>query len=82
MLTFSGGEWCRRGFVYVDMSNTAINRQQEGLAIANFSGAIKRINEMEYSVKSQNGNGDYDVLFDRFRLGLLMFSPQTSWCEM
>jgi len=43
------------------MSNTAINRQQEGLIIANISGAIKRINETKYAVKSQNANGDYDV---------------------
>ena len=43
------------------MSKTAINRQQEGLVIANIDGAIKRINELKYAVKSQNGNGDYDV---------------------
>jgi len=43
------------------MSNTAINRQQEGLVIANIDGAIKRINESKYVVKSQNANGDYDV---------------------
>jgi putative transposase len=43
------------------MNKTAINRQQEGLIIANISGAIKRINESKYIVKSQNGNGDYDV---------------------
>jgi hypothetical protein len=47
--------------ICIDMSNTAINRQQEGLAIANISGATKRINETKYSVKSQNGNGDYNV---------------------
>src|SRR5437660_3886751 len=43
------------------MSKTAINRQQEGLAIANIDGAIKRISEIKYVVKSQNGNGGYDV---------------------
>jgi putative transposase len=46
------------------MSKTAINRQQEGMVIANISGAIKRIkriNETKYVVKSQNGNGDCDV---------------------
>ena len=43
------------------MSKTAINRQQQGLAIANIDGAIKRINETKYVVKSQNGNGGYDV---------------------
>ena len=43
------------------MSRTAINCQQEGLAIANFDGALKRINETKYTVKSQNGNGGYDV---------------------
>ena len=43
------------------MSKTAINRQQEGLVIANIDGAIKRISELKYVVKSQNGNGDYDV---------------------
>ncbi|WP_201449408.1 hypothetical protein [Nitrososphaera sp. AFS] len=43
------------------MSKTLINREQHGLIIANISGAIKRINDTKYVVKSQNGNGDYDV---------------------
>jgi putative transposase len=43
------------------MNKTAINRQQAGLAIANISDAIKRINESEYIVKSQSGNGDYEI---------------------
>ena len=42
-------------------SKIAINRQQQRLAIANISGSIKRINEAEYIVKSQNDNGDYEV---------------------
>jgi hypothetical protein len=47
--------------LYVDMNNTAIKRQQAALVIANISGAIKRINEMKYVVKSQSDNGDCDV---------------------
>lgn len=43
------------------MGKIAINHQQEGLAIANIDGAIKRISELKYVVKSQNGNGDYDI---------------------
>ena len=43
------------------MSKTAINRQQEGLVMANIDGAIKRISEIKYVVKSHNGNGDYDI---------------------
>jgi putative transposase len=43
------------------MTKTAINRQQLGLAIANIPGTVKRINESAYKVKSQNGNGDYEV---------------------
>jgi hypothetical protein len=39
------------------MSKTAINRQQEGLVIANINGAIKRISDSAYKVKSQNANG-------------------------
>jgi transposase-like protein len=31
------------------------------MVIANIDGAIKRISETKYVVKSQNGNGDYDV---------------------
>jgi hypothetical protein len=31
------------------------------MVIANIDGAIKRINESKYVVKSQNGNGDYHV---------------------
>jgi hypothetical protein len=47
------------------MSETAINREQEGLVISS-SGAIKRIDETKYIVKSQNGNGDYDVCSTNF----------------
>jgi hypothetical protein len=43
------------------MSKTAINRQLEGLAIANITGTIKRISELVYNVKFQNGNGEYDI---------------------
>jgi putative transposase len=43
------------------MSKTSINRQQLGLAIANIVGAVKRITELKYVVKSQNGNGEYDI---------------------
>jgi hypothetical protein len=34
-----------------------MNRQQEGLVIANISGVVRRIIELVYKVKSQNGNG-------------------------
>ena len=47
--------------ICIDMSKTAINRQQEGLVIANIDGAIKRISDSAYKVKSQNANGEYDV---------------------
>jgi hypothetical protein len=43
------------------MNKTAINRQQEGLVIANINGTVKRISELVYNVKSQSGNGDYEV---------------------
>jgi putative transposase len=43
------------------MTKTAINPQQLGLALANIPGTIKRITELEYIVKSQNGDGDYKV---------------------
>ena len=43
------------------VSKTAISHEQLGLAVANISDAIKRISESVYKVKSQNGNGDYDV---------------------
>jgi hypothetical protein len=39
----------------------AASDEQLGFAIAQVEGAIKRINETEYVVKSQNGNGDYEV---------------------
>ncbi len=44
-----------------NMNKTAINRQQEGLVIANINGTVKRISELVYNVKSQSGNGDYEV---------------------
>ena len=31
------------------------------ISYSNISGAIKRISELKYVVKSQSGNGDYDV---------------------
>jgi uncharacterized Zn finger protein len=43
------------------MTTAAIKRQQLGLAIANITDAIKRISQSVYKVKSQNGNGDYDI---------------------
>lgn len=42
----------------MNMSNM---RQQQGELIAKATGAIKRINELTYSVLSQSGNGDYEV---------------------
>ena len=41
------------------MIKTAINRPAIG--IANIPDTIKRVTELEYIVKSQNGNGDYKV---------------------
>ena len=43
------------------MHQKAISREQLGFAIAQVEGAIKRISELKYVVKSQNGNGDYDI---------------------
>ena len=43
------------------MSKTAINRQRLGVLIAETNGAIRRISELQYVVKSQNGNGEYDI---------------------
>jgi putative transposase len=45
----------------MDMSQKAISREQQGFFIAKIEGAIRRINELKYVVKSQNGNGGYDV---------------------
>jgi hypothetical protein len=49
--------------LYIDLipGKTAINRQRQGLDIANTTGAIKRISELKYFVKSQSGNGDYEI---------------------
>jgi transposase-like protein len=43
------------------MNKTAINCQQQGLVIANISGAVKRISELVYNVITQSGNGKYEV---------------------
>lgn len=42
-------------------SKTAISCEQLRLVITNTSDAIKRISELKYVVKSQNGNGNYEV---------------------
>ncbi len=42
------------------------NRQERGLAIANLPDQIRRIDEDEYRVKSQSGNGDYEVYLGEF----------------
>jgi hypothetical protein len=60
------------------MTKTAINRQQLGLAIANITGAIKRISESAYKVKSQNGNGDYEV--NSTDLGWICSCPDHKTC--
>ncbi|MFY9871104.1 MAG: SWIM zinc finger family protein [Candidatus Nitrosopolaris sp.] len=46
--------------LHVIHGKTAISRQQLGLAIANITGALKRINELKYVVKS-SGNDYYDI---------------------
>ena len=43
------------------MNETALSREQLGFAIAQVEGTIKRISELKYILKSQNGNGDYDI---------------------
>jgi hypothetical protein len=70
-----------------------MNRQQEGLVIANISGAVKRISELVYKVKSQNGNGEYnDLILKREILTIqehdrpgycdqFLFAPQTLLCS-
>ncbi len=37
-------------------------REQRGIAITNLEGQINRISDHTYKVKSQNGNGEYDIL--------------------
>src|SRR5919198_5202635 len=37
------------------------NRQQQGELIAQIKGAIKRINDVNYIVSSQSGNGSYQI---------------------
>jgi len=37
-------------------------REMRGQAIVNIEGQIKRLNDHSYKVKSQSGNGEYDVL--------------------
>jgi hypothetical protein len=48
------------------MKQTAISREQLGFAIARVEGAVKRISESVYKVKSQNDNDDYDVSSTEF----------------
>ena len=43
------------------MNETALSREQLGFAIAQVEGTIKRISELKYILKPQDGNGDYDV---------------------
>lgn len=43
------------------MDKTAINREQQGLIIANMNSAIKRINETKYIVESQNDGSEQDI---------------------
>jgi putative transposase len=47
--------------ITIDMTPTYA-RQQKGQAIASQDGCIKRIDEHSYKVKSQSGNGAYDVI--------------------
>lgn len=43
------------------MSKQTIDRRQQGELIANIVGAITRIDESNYSVKSQSSNNSYNV---------------------
>jgi transposase-like protein len=47
------------GYVVIIMMN---GREQKGLQIANLNEQIERIDNNSYKVKSQSGNGQYDVL--------------------
>lgn len=44
---------------HIPQSNS---REEKGLTIAQLNGQVKRIDERSYTVKSQSGNGEYQVL--------------------
>ncbi len=52
-------------------------REQRGLNIANIEGQINRISNHTYKVKSQNGNGEYEVL--RTKSGWMCSCPDHTY---
>jgi putative transposase len=61
-------------YITVDMTATKIGQREErGQIIATAKRAIKRINKSRYFVKSQTGNGKYDL---KARLGLFLPRPE------
>lgn len=48
------------------METTQATRELKGQTIAQMDGAIRRVNEYSYRVKSQSGNGDYEVTLSEF----------------
>lgn len=50
-------------------------REQRGSMIANIEGAVKRIAENTYTVQSQSGHGQYNVI--KSELGLLCSCPDS-----
>lgn len=57
------------------MQETINWRERRGLTIAQLDGQVRRIDEFSYKVKSQSGNGEYDVLASE--LGLLCNCPDS-----
>lgn len=55
------------------MPATTNGRQERGLTIAKLKGQVSRIDELTYSVKSQSGNSDYQVI--QSELGWLCSCP-------
>jgi len=45
----------------IDMSKQLIDRQEQGKLIASMEGSVRRISETSYKVRSQSGNGSYNV---------------------
>src|SRR4051794_5800775 len=45
----------------IDMGKQLIDREEQGNLIAQMKGSVNRINDMNYTVLSQSGNGVYNV---------------------
>jgi transposase-like protein len=61
----------------VPLDNANKRREEKGLTIAQLNGQIRKIDELTFAVKSQSGNGEYQVI--KSELGYICSCPDSMY---